>query len=530
MIEGGDELINGRWASELIATLPERVHLAVDEWIERSPAAEALVDHAVRWTYADLGQAVTATAAWLQEQGLRPGDRLMVVSENGRALVALLLAASRLDVWVAIINARLAPNEIETIRDNCQPRRVLYTVDVSPEAAEHGQRHGATEAEVGVLGRLGIGPLAEDSRPEPVAASGAEQVAAMIYTSGTTGTPKGVMLTHRGLLYIGRVSGGMRNLKPGRHVYGVLPTSHVFGLSSVCVGSLANGACLHTVPRFEPAALVQALEQEPIAVLQGVPAMYARALEYLGRRSEPFQPRALEYMSAGGAPLDLALKSRVEQVFGSTLHNGYGLTEASPTISQTRIGEHHDTTTVGKLLPGLAARLLDPHGEPVADDAIGELWVRGPNLMKGYYRNPQATAEALSADGWLNTGDLAQFDADGNLFIVGRSKELIIRSGFNVYPPDVEAVLNSHPEVVISAVVGRTVPGNEEVVAFIQPVAGSGLTAEALRAFAAERLSGYKRPSHYIFMEALPATASGKILKSRLAAQAAQLEQDESLQ
>jgi acyl-CoA synthetase (AMP-forming)/AMP-acid ligase II len=258
--------------------------------------------------------------------------------------------------------------------------------------------------------------------------------------------------------------------------------------------------------------------------------MYARALEYLGRRSEPFQPRALEYMSAGGAPLDLALKSRVEQVFGNTLHNGYGLTEASPTISQTRIGEHHDTTTVGKLLPGLAARLLDPHGEPVADDAIGELWVRGPNLMKGYYRNPQATAEALSADGWLNTGDLAQFDADGNLFIVGRSKELIIRSGFNVYPPDVEAVLNSHPEVVISAVVGRTVPGNEEVVAFIQPVAGSGLTAEALRAFAAERLSGYKRPSHYIFMEALPATASGKILKSRLAAQAAQLEQDQNLQ
>lgn len=523
-MRGADELINGRWASDIIAALPDRIHLAVADWVERSPHAEALVDHQVRWTYRDLDQAVASTEQWLQEQGLRRGDRLMVVSENGRALVALLLAASRLDVWVAIINARLAANEIDTICGNCQPRRVLYTVDISPEAAAHGQRHGADEVDVGPLGRLAVGPLDQDSKPEPVADSGAEQVAAMIYTSGTTGSPKGVMLTHRGLLYIGQVSGGMRNLKPGRHVYGVLPTSHVFGLSSVCIGSLTNGACLHTVPRFDPEVLVQALEQEPIAVLQGVPAMYARALEYLERRGAPLQAQALEYMSAGGAPLDLDLKRRVEQEFGCTLHNGYGLTEASPTISQTRIGEHHETTTVGKLLPELEARLLDAQGAAVPAGEVGELWVRGPNLMKGYYRNPQATMEALTADGWLNTGDLARFDADGNLFIVGRSKELIIRSGFNVYPPDVEAVLNAHPEVVMSAVVGRAVPGNEEVIAFIQPVTDSGLTPEALREFAAQRLSGYKRPSHYIFMDALPATASGKILKSRLQAAAAQIE------
>jgi len=524
LIRGEDELINGRWASEVIAALPDRLHLAVEEWIRRSPDAEALVDHEVRWTYRELGQAVDAAEQWLREQGLRPGDRLMVVSENGRALVSLLLAASRLDVWVAIINARLAPNEIATIQANCRPRRVLYTIDVSPEAAEHGRRQGAVEAEVPPLGRLMVGPLAEDSEPEPVAASGAEQVAAMIYTSGTTGTPKGVMLTHRGLLYIGLVSGGMRSLQPGRHVYGVLPTSHVFGLSSVCIGSLANGACLHTVPRFDPEALVNALEQEPIAVLQGVPAMYARTLEYLDKRGHVLRPRALDYMSAGGAPLDLDLKSRVERVFGCTLHNGYGLTEASPTISQTRIGEHHQTTTVGKLLPGLEAKLLDFQGNPVPAGEVGELWVRGPNLMKGYYRNPEATAQAISPDGWLNTGDLARFDDAGNLYIVGRSKELIIRSGFNVYPPDVEAVLNSHPDVVLSAVVGRSVPGNEEVVAFVQPVAGSGLTPEALREYAAQHLAGYKRPSHYIFMDSLPATASGKILKSRLAEMAAQLD------
>ena len=145
MREGADEVINGRLASEIIAALPDRVHLAVAEWVERSPDAEAVVDHEVRWTYRDLGREVEATREWLAAQGLRPGDRLMVVSENGRALVALLLAASQLDVWVAIINARLAPNEIDTIRDNCQPRRILYTVAVSPEAAAHARRHGAVE-------------------------------------------------------------------------------------------------------------------------------------------------------------------------------------------------------------------------------------------------------------------------------------------------------------------------------------------------------------------------------------------------
>jgi acyl-CoA synthetase (AMP-forming)/AMP-acid ligase II len=512
-----DEKINGRWASEITAALPERLHQAVAEWIENSPDAEAVVDHEVRWTYRELGQAVEATRQWLLARGLRAGDRLMVVSENGRALVALLLAASQLDVWVAIINARLAANEVDAIRDNCQPRLVLYTADISPEAAEHGRRHGATTEGIASLGLLAVGPLAEDSTPTPVEASGADQVAAMIYTSGTTGNPKGVMLTHRGILFIGRVSGGMRNLRPGTHVYGVLPTSHVFGLSSVCVGALANGACLHAVPRFEPKALVDTLEQEPIAVLQGVPAMYARALEYLAQRGTPLQAGSLVYMSAGGAPLDLDLKNRVERAFGCTLHNGYGLTEASPTVSQTRIGEHHDTTTVGKLLPGLGCRLLDNEGREVPAGEIGELWVSGPNLMKGYFRNPDETAAVLTEDGWLNTGDMAQIDEEGNLFIVGRTKELIIRSGFNVYPPDVEAVLNSHPEVVMSAVVGRTVPGNEEVIAFVQPVAGSSLTPAALRAYASEQLSAYKRPSRIVFMDNLPATATGKILKGRLA-------------
>ena len=341
-----------------------------------------------------------------------------------------------------------------------------------------------------------------------------DQVAALIYTSGTTGTPKGVMLTHRGILYIARVSGGLRQLAPGKHVYGVLPTAHVFGLSSVCAGALANGACLYAVPRFSAAALVDALARERIAILQGVPAMYARTLEYLDHHGLALEAPALEYMSAGGAPLDPDLKRRVERVFGGTLHNGYGLTETSPTVSQTRVGEYPDSTTVGKVLPGLEYRLLEPATEAeAAPGEVGELWIRGPTVMKGYFRNEEATRAVLRSDGWLDTGDLARLDERGQLYIVGRSKELIIRSGFNVYPPDVEAVINEHPQVTLSAVVGRQVPGNEEVVAYVQRAPGSTLTVAELAAYAAERLAAYKRPSEIVFLDELPATSTGKILK-----------------
>lgn len=511
-----EEYIDGRPASDLTAELPDRISSAMRDWARCQPETLALVDPEVRWTYVELDAAVARTREWLHTLGVRGGDRIMLVSENGRALLALLLAASDLDAWAAIINARLSGPEIGHIRDNCQPRRVFYTVGVSPAAAEHAQRNDAERCTFEPLGELAVGALDEDSRPEPVATDGASQVAALIYTSGTTGAPKGVMLTHRNLLYVARVAGGLRGLAPGKRVYAVLPTAHVFGLAAVTIGALANGACLYTAPRFTPEHLITALERDAVQIVPGVPAMFARTLEHLQQTGHTLNPPPIDFMSAGGAPLDMDLKRRAEAVFGSTLHNGYGLTECSATATLTRMGEQHDCNTVGKLLPGMAADIRTTEGQPVADGKVGELWLRGPNVTPGYFRRPEATAEVLTADGWYNSGDLARFGDDRNLFIVGRSKELIIRSGFNVYPPDVEAVLSEHPEVTLSAVVGRNVENNEEVVAFVQRVPGSTLTADALQAFAAERLSGYKRPSTIVFMDALPATATGKILKGQL--------------
>ncbi|MBZ0331994.1 acyl--CoA ligase [Halomonas sp. ANAO-440] len=513
-----DELIFERLASELVAELPERLSSRVLVNAERLPDRPALVDGHVRWCYAELGREIQAAVEWLVESGIRPGDRIMTVGENCRALVVLLLAASELSAWVAIVNSRLSAHEVDSIRDNCQPRRVFYTSEASPEAEAHGLRHEAVAYSHSSLGQLRISALLE-TEPEPVESSGAEQVAAMIYTSGTTGTPKGVMLTHRGILYIASISGGMRHLSPGQRVYGVLPMSHVFGLSSVCMGSLYNGACLYTVPRFDAAAMLEALDVERITVLQGVPAMYARTLEYLRRHARPLVAPSLSYISAGGSPLDSDTKQRVESTFGLTLHNGYGLTEASPTISQTRIADRFDNNTVGRVLPLLEYRLepLDDSGEnEQGSDDVGELWVRGPNVMKGYFRQPEATRACLNEEGWLNTGDIARFDEDDQLYIVGRSKELIIRSGFNIYPPDVEAVINEHPDVTLSAVVGRQVEGNEEVVAFVQCEPGATLSEAELHAFIGPRLAPYKRPTRLVMMDALPATASGKILKGRL--------------
>ncbi len=206
-------------------------------------------------------------------------------------------------------------------------------------------------------------------------------------------------------------------------------------------------------------------------------------------------------------------------MFGLPLHNGYGITECSPNISQTRVETPRTDTSVGRLLPGMEVRLVGTDGQKVADGEVGELRVRGPNIMKGYYRAPQETASAVDLEGWFNTRDLARIE-DGHLFIVGRTRELIVRFGLNVYPAEVEAALNTHPSVARSAVIGRPAKGSdggEEVVAFVQPTQGSSLQAMELVNHLAQQLAPYKRPSQILFVSAMPVTLTGKVMKDELA-------------
>ncbi len=493
-----------------------RIHEVIGPWVDSQPQALALMDTRFRLTYAELAAAIGAAARQLRELGVLPGDRVMLVAENCAALAVLVLAASQCDAWAVVVNARLSPREIDNFIAHSGARRVLYSADVSKEAANHADRAGAVRHAWPFVGELAVGPLNETAGAEPVNADPRDQVAAMIYTSGTSGQPKGVMLTHANLLRMTTLSRKLRHLSPTDGVYGVLPMAHVVGLSSQLVGSLACGCALHLEERFSPEGLVTALRGGGITVLIGVPAMYARLLDWCGRTGTVLDGHGLRIIGTAGAPLTPELKSAVELVFGMPLQNGYGLTEMSPTIAQTLLEDPRRDCSVGPPVPGVEVRIVDECGNDVAHGSPGELWVRGPNLMKGYYRDEAQTRAAVNAEGWLNTGDMARQDESGALFIVGRTKELIIRSGFNVYPVEVEQVLNSHPAIVQSAVVGRQVEGNEEIVAFVELADGVALARDELETYLRERLSPYKVPAEIRAMVQLPAAPTGKLLKSEM--------------
>ena len=504
-----------READEILAELPDRISDVIKPFARQSPDHPALVQGDVTWTYAELAAVVVDTTVILELYDIRPGDRVMIVSENSLALVALILAISEIDAWSVVVNPRLSAREIDLIREHSGARRVFYTIEVSDAARQHAERHDADIAVLRRLERIGIGPLNKETVQKPLEVDRSRQVAALVYTSGTTGNPKGVMLTHRNLLFSARVMSAQR--EPTDAIYCVLPISHIVGFSGILIASLMASATVQLVPRFDPAALVSSIANDGITIIFGVPATYQRLLEHKAVAGIERLPRGkLRRLVVAGAPLDATLKSKIEAEFGLPLSNGYGITECAPAIAGVRAETPRSDGAVGSLVAGIEVRLVAPNGSGVAPGEVGELHVRGPNVMRGYYRAPEATAAVIDADGWFNTGDLARFE-DDILYIVGRTKELIIRSGFNVYPPEVEAVLNEHPAVVQSAVIGRSVPGNEEVVAYVELSPGSIATPADLMAHAARQLTPYKRPSEIIVLDALPAGSTGKILKHRLA-------------
>jgi acyl-CoA synthetase (AMP-forming)/AMP-acid ligase II len=505
-----------RWVDEIPA-----------RWARDRGGQTALACARSRHTWRELEQARTEWGARLAGLGVRPGDRVMVVGENGPAMVMLVFAIATLRAWVVNVNARLSAREVDTIRVHCGARRVVFLVEDSRDAAEHARRLSAGPLDGGVWGAMALSALGGDAAPEPVTGDPAEDVAALLYTTGTTGEPKAVMLTHANLLFIARNSGALRRITPEDRIYGLLPLTHVYGLASVTLGSLLAGGSLHLQARFAPAAAAEFIRGERLTVCQGVPAMYAKLVHHLKEHGvSSFDAPHLRFLYAGGSPLVPPLKREAEEFFGLRLHNGYGLTEASPTLTQTRQEAPRDDCSVGPAIPGVSLRIVDRAGHDMPDGEVGELWAQGPNVMKGYYRDPQATAAAIHPGGWLATGDLARRDADGAIHIVGRLKELIIRSGFNVFPVEVESVLNAHPAVSQSAVVGRSVDGDEEVVAFVELAPGTAAQPAELMEFAARSLAPYKRPSEVVILAALPAAPSGKVLKGQLARMARELRPD----
>jgi long-chain acyl-CoA synthetase len=523
-VEAADNLPEGNVAqtmdatevAEILQSIPARLHQVLDRAALETPDHPAFIEDDLTWSYRQLSEFLPQVAASLESLGVRPGDRMMIISENSIAMAALLLAASRINAWAIVVNPRLSPRELDQIREHSGSRRMFFTAGVSKEAAAHASRVNATVQDVGPLREIAVSALNEAAIVEPLEESSARQVAVLIYTSGTTGTPKGVMLTHENLLFSAKTTALFRRLDHNDKVYVVLPISHIVGISLLLM-TLMSGGTVRLVSRYDPASLVKAMVEEGITVLNGVPATFQRLLEYKAvARLPSLDKGALRLIAVAGAPLDLDLKSRIEQELGLSLLNGYGITECSPGISGVRFDAPRTDQAVGRLLPGIEARIVSRDGALTPEGTVGELHVRGRNVMRGYYRAPDLTAKAIDEDGWFNTGDLARFEGDC-LFIAGRTKEMIIRSGFNVYPAEVEAVLNSHQAVVQSAVVGRAAGANEEVVAFVQLLKGASITPSELMSYAGAQLTSYKRPSQIIVLDALPATSTGKILKHKLA-------------
>jgi acyl-CoA synthetase (AMP-forming)/AMP-acid ligase II len=489
-----------------------RIHGLYAHWVSTTPHKVALEEHDASLSYAQLDRMVDLAVADLTEAGLCPGDRLLIVGENCSALGVLLFAASKLGASAVICNARLSAPEVDNILVHAQPRVAAFTVAASNEAGKHAAGHSTVEAPWS-KGAVMLAQFQGDRGDSSSSMFAEQNVAVILYTSGTSGNPKGVMLTHGNLIFLAESVVRARLLNQSDKSYGVGPYAHIAGLQQL-LGALSVGATSLMQARFSPAAMADALANRGLTVAGGVPAIWTKLFDWY--QKEKVAPRApyLRCATAGGSPVTDALRAAVQTNFGISLNNTYGMTEATP-IAYTRMDlPSRADASVGPAGVGMEIKIVQSDGSEVSPGDVGELHVRGPAVMSGYFRRPDLTAAVLTADGWLNTGDLARQDTQSALFIVGRTKELVIRSGFNVYPAEIEEVLNAHPDVTQSAVVGRSVGGDEEVVAFVE-LAEDGST-EDLKTYLREHLAAYKIPSSIIVLDQMPASATGKILKNHL--------------
>lgn len=341
-----------------------------------------------------------------------------------------------------------------------------------------------------------------------------DDIATILYTSGTSGAPKGVCLTHRNLRSNTDACIAYARLEQGHRFLGILPLFHSFGLTAMLHAPITAGASVHYLPRFSPASLVQTVRERRSSVLMAIASMYTAMARLKSGGRDDFA--SMIYPISGGEALPEQTAQVFAERFGVRALQGYGMTETSPVVSLNvpwadRFG------SVGKPIPDVSVTAHDDNGSPLPPDGVGELWVRGPCVMKGYYNKPKETADMITAEGWLKTGDMGRVDGDGFVWITGRKKEMIIVGGENVYPREIESVLTEHPAVADAAVIGQSDPTRgETIVAFVTCKEGVETTEVALREFCRDKLAGYKVPRRVVIRADLPRGATGKILKRKL--------------
>lgn len=480
----------------------------------------ALVSHGRETTYGDLRESTAALRAELTALGVGKGHVVALLCSNTPYFVISYLAAVGVGAVVAPLNPTSPAPEIEREIDTLKP--TIVVLEPSAMAAWAAVGAGvkvpvravmATEGH-GIDGAHTLDEVFASGGSAPVVELEADSHAAYLFTSGTAGSPKVAVLSHGNLLSNIEQSLESEHISADDVVLGVLPAYHIFGLNVMLCATLAGGARIVLVQRFDPVSAIETIETRGITVVMGAPTMWMAFSQITDDHPGAF--RTVRLAISGAAKLPESTAHALVEKFGVEVSEGYGLTEASPAVTNA-IDLPFMPGSIGRPLKGVEVRVVDENGDDVLVGDPGEIWVRGPNVFQGYLNDPEATARVLTADGWLRTGDIAVIDEHGNLFMVDRIKDLIIVSGFNVYPGEVEDVIRAHPAVSDSAVVGTPHPHTGEAVrAYVVLRDGAHLDEDALVDHCRRNLARYKSPSKVLFVPELPRNISGKLQRYSL--------------
>jgi long-chain acyl-CoA synthetase len=483
------------------------------ESAERTPDAPAIRLGELELSYGVLDDRSTRLATLLRDKGLEPGNRVGVMLPNVPEFPVAYYGVLRAGCVVVPMNVLLKRREIAFYLEDSGAKLLLAWHGFLEEAHDGAADAGAEL--VGVEPASFAASLAELEPTPGLVETTEDDTAVILYTSGTTGKPKGAELTHMNLFRNADVSSRTTSeITQGDVVLGALPLFHSFGQTVSMNASLKVGACLTLVPRFDPGEALETMQRDGVTHFYGVPTMYGALLHHPERES--FDTSSLRICITGGASMPVEVLRGFEDAFGAKVMEGYGLSETSPVACSNHPDRERKAGSIGTPIEGVEMRVVDENDNPVAQGEVGEIVIRGHNIMKGYWQRPEATEEAMRG-GWFHSGDMARTDEDGYFYIVDRKKDLIIRGGYNVYPREVEEVLYEHPKIREAAVVG--VPHDEwgeEIGAAVVLHDGEELAPEEVGAYVKERIAAYKYPRVVWFIDELPKGPTGKILKREI--------------